>query len=91
MHLGFGQHNQDPGVVGYQCAIHLDLIAKGGLVWLDDDPVPVDLERVQPMDIPHPDLTRDEDVFSPEFEDIDVDDCCGIITEDGLRPFNCAL
>lgn len=91
VHLGFGQHNQDPGVVGYQCAIHLDLIAAGGLVWTDNDPDPIDLEAVVPSTAPHPTLTRDEDVFSPEYDDIDVDDCCGIITAEGLRPFDCPV
>jgi leucyl aminopeptidase (aminopeptidase T) len=32
VHLGFGQHNQDPSVVGYDCDIHLDLVARGGVV-----------------------------------------------------------
>lgn len=88
VHLGFGQHNQDPGVVGYQCAIHLDLIARGGLIWADDDAKPIDLERLAGSDQPHPANPRDEDIFSPELDDIDVDDCCGILTSDGLRLFN---
>ncbi|MEU0119418.1 hypothetical protein ABZ137_38505 [Streptomyces bobili] len=85
IHLGFGQHNQAPGIVGYQCAIHLDLIAKGGMVWMDDQEEPLDLENITPSTAPHPDITRDEDVFSPD--ELDVDDCCGIMTADGLRPF----
>lgn len=87
VHLGFGQHNQDPGVVGYQCPIHLDLIATGGLVWVDGDEVPIDLEHVIPSAAPHPVSPRDEDVFSPELDELDVDDCCGIITSEGLCPF----
>lgn len=87
VHLGFGQHNQDPNVVGYQCLIHLDLIAKGGTIWVDDDPIPLDLEAVVPSSHVHPSTTRDEDVFSPEVGDLDVDDCCGILTSDGLKLF----
>ena len=85
VHIGFGQHNQDPGVVGYQCSIHLDLIARGGMVWVDDDPTPLDLEHIVPSSQPHPTNSRDEDVFSPESEDLYVDDCCGILTSDGLQ------
>ncbi|MFE6910730.1 M29 family metallopeptidase [Streptomyces erythrochromogenes] len=85
IHLGFGQHNQAPGVVGYQCAIHLDLIARGGLVWVDDDEMPLDLENISPSGASHPVITRDEDVFSPS--ELEVDDCCGIMTSDGLRSF----
>jgi hypothetical protein len=88
VHLGFGQHNQDPGVVGYQCAIHLDLIARGGLLWIDDEPEPLDLENVSPSAAKHPRSTLDEDVFSPEIDDLDVDDCCGILTDDGLKLFS---
>jgi len=88
IHLGFGQHNQDPEVVGYQCPIHLDLIAAGGLVWVDDDPEPIDLESLAPSGAAHPADPRDEDVFSPSAEDLEVDDCCGILTSDGLRLFN---
>lgn len=88
VHLGFGQHNQDPGVVGYQCAIHLDLIARGGKVWADDNPLPIDLEHIVPSSRPHATSPRDEDIFSPELDDLDVDDCCGILTNDGLKLFN---
>lgn len=76
VHLGFGQHNQDPGVVDYQCEIHLDLIARGGKVWVDDCDVPIDLEQVIPSEGPHPRSTRDEDVFSPEVLILDSG-CCG--------------
>lgn len=72
IHLGLGQHNQNPDVVGYQCLVHLDLIAKGGLVWADDELV-LDLENVPDTAIAHPTFTEDEDVFSPE----SIDDCCG--------------
>jgi len=76
VHLGFGQHNQDPGVVDYQCEIHLDLIARGGKVWVDDSDVPIDLEQVIPSEGTHPRSTRDEDVFSPEVLILDSG-CCG--------------
>lgn len=85
VHVGFGQHNQDPDVVGYQCNIHLDLIAEGGKVWVDEDPAPLDLENISPSSRPHPKDPRDEDVFSPEAGDFEVDDCCGILTGDGLQ------
>ena len=87
IHIGFGQHNQDPGVVPYQCPIHIDLIAQGGQVFVDDDPTPIDLESFVPARAAHPDAPRDEDVFSPEAAECDIDDCCGIFTEDGLRLF----
>lgn len=88
VHLGFGQHNQDPGVVCYQCSIHLDLIARGGIVWADDDEVPLDLENVSSSSKLHPANPRDEDVFAPETEELEIDDCCGILTTDGLKLFS---
>jgi hypothetical protein len=87
IHLGFGQHNQDPGVVGYQCSIHLDLIARGGTVWTDADPISLDLENLAPSQLIHPQNPRDEDVFSPETTELEIDDCCGILTGDGLQLF----
>jgi len=84
VHLGFGDHNQDPNVVGYQCLVHLDLIAKGGLVWIDDDEVPLDLENVAPAAGEHPDTTRDEDVFvGGATLELEIDDCCGILKDNG--------
>ena len=88
VHLGFGQHNQDPGIVGYQCAIHLDMIARGGTLWIDDDPAPLDLENFTPSHAAHPKNPRDEDVFSPEPDELEIDDCCGILTGDGLKLFS---
>ncbi|MBN9981859.1 MULTISPECIES: hypothetical protein [Rhizobium] len=88
VHLGFGQHNQGPGVE-YQCNIHLDLIASGGKLWVDDDREPIDLENISPSSAPHPSRTRDEDVFSPRIDELDIDDCCGILTKEGLQLFNC--
>jgi hypothetical protein len=87
VHVGFGQHNQDPGVVSYYCPIHLDLIARGGRIWADDSAEPIDLEALSVLDVGHPASTRDEDVFSPELEDIEIDDCCGILTGEGLGLF----
>lgn len=89
-HLGFGQHNQDPQRVGYECLLHLDLIAKGGMMWVDDDPVPIDLANITPSRSPHPISPRDEDAFSPESteEDLGIDDCCGTLTCDGLKMFS---
>lgn len=84
VHLGFGQHNQDPGVVGYQCEIHLDLVADGGVIKFGNDSPDIDLENVPPSVSIHPDSTRDEDVFSPESYDLEIDDCCGVLTSDGL-------
>ncbi len=76
VHLGLGQHNQDRSVVEYQCPIHLDLIANGGLVWADGEFV-VDLADIPPSSNPHPSFTTDEDVFSPESSD----DCCGLMRQ----------
>jgi len=87
VHLGFGQHNQSPGLVGYQCAIHLDLIARGGTVWVDDDEVPLNLESIVPSSRPHPENPRDEDVFPPRTDELEIDDCCGLLTGDGLQLF----
>jgi hypothetical protein len=87
VHVGFGQHNQQADVVDYQCLIHLDLIARGGMVWVDGDPSPVDLENVIPSSGLHPGSVRHEDIFSPDVDDLDIDDCCGILTGEGLRLF----
>lgn len=86
VHLGFGQHNQNPSVAGYECKLHFDLIARGGLVWFDDDPVPLDLERLEPSRNAHPVTPRDEDAFTPQKpHDLDLIDCCGILGCDGLN------
>ncbi|MEG3166998.1 aminopeptidase [Sphingomonas sp. LB3N6] len=86
VHLGLGQHNQDPGVVGYQCAIHLDLIARGGIVEVDGGSDVMDLEHLVPSDLPHPESTRDEDVFSPDTLQIEDGDCCGLLSDGVLTP-----
>lgn len=95
VHFGFGQHNQGPGRVDYQALVHLDLIARGGRVWVDDEPEPIDLDLVQPSVRMHPLHARDEDVFAPgsvgptpeddDADDVraaaadDTQDCCGMV------------
>ena len=90
VHLGFGQHNQDPGVAGYDCLLHVDLISRGALIWVDEDPVPLDMERLIASANPHPLSPRDEDAFSPESteEEMSLNDCCGTLTCDGLNLFS---
>ncbi len=83
VHLGFGDHNQYDNVAGYSCPLHIDLIAKGGRVWIDDDPVPIDLENVVPSAGAHPTRFRDDDVKSPE-DDLDMD-CCGVLDGGRIR------
>jgi len=84
VHLGFGDHNQERDVVGYQCLVHLDLITRGGMIWIDDDPEPMDLENLAPPVGQHPEKTRDEDVFvGGATVELEIDDCCGLLTEDG--------
>ncbi|MEU2561081.1 hypothetical protein ABZ626_17365 [Streptomyces longispororuber] len=68
VHIGFGQHNQDRAVVGYEEKVHLDLITDGAELWIDDDPEPVDLANLQLNGEEHPALVRDEDITG---------DCCG--------------
>ncbi|MBO9424715.1 hypothetical protein J7444_08280 [Labrenzia sp. R4_1] len=85
IHIGFGQHNQGDAV-DYRCDIHLDLICNGGYLKTDRN-VTIDLSNVQPSSSVHPQRTRDEDVFSPLIDDLEIDDCCGVLTKDGLRPF----
>ncbi len=84
VHLGFGDHNQDPGLVGYECMVHLDLITRGGMVWVDDDEAPMDLENIAPSAGRHPDSPRDEDVFvGGGTVELEIDDCCGLLKENG--------
>ena len=77
IHLGFGQHNQPLCVVPYECSIHIDLIAKGAKIWVDDDPLPLDLEALTPSSEPHPAGLRDEDVFSHVAGHFETEACCG--------------
>lgn len=69
VHLGFGQHNQSLARVPYIADVHLDLITAGALIWMDDDPEPIDLERVVPTGVAHPADALDEDITG---------DCCGL-------------
>lgn len=75
IHLGFGQHNQDDELIGYNCPVHLDLICKGGKVWVDNSPIELDLENIVPSTNLHPKNVVDEDVFDGEVID---GDCCGL-------------
>jgi len=75
IHLGFGQHNQTDAAAGYTCDIHVDLCARGGIVWFDDGGRLLDLENVPRSKNPHPRLISSEDVVSADPED----DCCGIL------------
>jgi hypothetical protein len=77
VHIGFGQHNQTDALTGYGCDIHIDLISRGGLLWVDDEPAPLDLENLAPSPRPHPTVHRDEDLSSPD-DDLDGD-CCGAV------------
>lgn len=84
VHLGFGDHNQEKELVDYQCGIHLDLIARGGKVWVDDEETPLDLENIAPSTGQHPESPRDEDVFvGGKTVDLEIDDCCGLLSETG--------
>jgi leucyl aminopeptidase (aminopeptidase T) len=69
LHLGFGQHNQSLTRVSYVADVHLDLITRGALVWVEDNPVPIDLTKVVPTSVAHPVDVLDEDITT---------DCCGI-------------
>lgn len=73
LHIGFGQHNQNLSVIDYDCDIHLDLIADGALVWVDDAPEPIDLRNITPSPRPHPLAVIDEDIDG---------DCCGLWLSD---------
>ncbi|MEU1076025.1 MULTISPECIES: hypothetical protein [unclassified Streptomyces] len=68
VHIGFGQHNQDRSVVEYEEKVHLDLITDGAELFLDDEPVPIDLDDLKLVGDEHPALVRDEDITG---------DCCG--------------
>lgn len=91
IHLGFGQHNQDEERMGYQARIHLDLIARGGKVWVDDTDGYIDLAHPRASAQPHTLHARDEDVFAPDSTEPMPDneladqDCCGLIGVGGLR------
>jgi hypothetical protein len=48
---------------------------------VDDDPEPIDLLNFEPKHVQHPANFRDEDVFSPDLNDLEVEDCCGILRQ----------
>lgn len=77
VHLGFGQHNQGSSL--YQSKIHLDLITKGGFIWVDEDSLPLNLDDITPSLNAHPLNCQAEDVFSPDSDRDIKNDCCGII------------
>lgn len=77
VHIGFGQHNQTNALTGYACDIHVDLIARGGTVWADEERRPIELAALIPSAAPHPTVHRDEDLSSPD-DDLDGD-CCGAV------------
>jgi leucyl aminopeptidase (aminopeptidase T) len=56
VHLGFGR-TDDAG------AVHLDLVTGSGLLWVDDDPTPLDLANLVPSTGEHPANLQDEDAF----------------------------
>jgi leucyl aminopeptidase (aminopeptidase T) len=62
-HLGFGRHREHADEVA---PIHLDLIASGGLLWIDDDAAALDLDHLLPSQREHPLDVADSDVGSPE-------------------------
>ncbi|WKX73976.1 hypothetical protein [Streptomyces sp. XD-27] len=68
VHIGFGQHNQDRSVVGYEEKVHLDLITDGAELFVDDESEPIDLDNLRLTGDEHPELVRDEDITG---------DCCG--------------
>ncbi len=78
VHLGFGQHNQG-GKLFYDCRTHIDLITRGGLIWVDEESSPLDLDNIEPSATPHPLNYEAEDAFSPNQNSDSINDCCGII------------
>lgn len=67
VHIGFGQHNQQPSRVSYHEDIHLDLIADGARIEVVGEPGVLDLQDLTVTCAAHPDV-RDEDITG---------DCCG--------------
>jgi hypothetical protein len=65
----------------------LDLVADGGSLWIDGSEMPIDLEGFLPSPNLHPENFRDEDVFSPELDDLEVEDCCGILKQGEMKLF----
>lgn len=79
VHIGFGQHNQEDEVAGYMAQVHVDLIAAGGTVLLQDA-VKIDLNEVPNINAQHPQLLKSVDLFSPDVVPPDIlpRDCCGL-------------
>ena len=63
VHLGFGRSLEMADEVA---PIHLDLIASGGRIWVDNDATALDLDRLVPSVGEHPLNVEDSDVVSPE-------------------------
>jgi leucyl aminopeptidase (aminopeptidase T) len=78
IHLGFGQHNQTVEATGYFCDIHVDLIAKGGVIRINETNRSINLSNIQPSCAIHPSLAHTQDIFSG-------DDCCGLFATDKNR------
>jgi hypothetical protein len=82
VHLGLGQHNQDAAIVDYYCPMHLDLIARDGLVLDRAGNLLCDLADLAVASCDH-DFggslrIDDEDVFAPgEVRIVEEEDCCG--------------
>lgn len=83
IHLGLGQHNQSAEAVDWYCRKHLDLIADGGVIEMEDGRR-LDLAALAPSAAAHRFgfEVHDEDVFSPEEVRmgeamVSDGDCCG--------------
>jgi leucyl aminopeptidase (aminopeptidase T) len=64
VHLGFGRNKEM--LLDDVAPLHLDLIASGGRVWVDNDPTPLDLDNIVPSVREHPLNVDDTDVVSPD-------------------------
>lgn len=60
VHLGFGKHLQH-NKVKYHTPIHIDFISPYGLIKIDDESDVIFLDRLQPVQVRHPDDTHTED------------------------------
>ncbi len=63
VHLGFGRNNEM--LLDDVAPIHLDLIAAGGIVWVDSNPTALDLNNIVPSVGEHPLDVEDVDIVSP--------------------------